>query len=84
MSCRMALEDRTGMRVSTGLLTHTDRMLTRIFRLLQVVHPLDLPGTPTMTEGFLINIKGKLNSLDAFHVILLRPSQLEYIQKVST
>lgn len=27
------------------------RMLTRIFRLLHVLQPLDFPGTPTMTEG---------------------------------
>ncbi len=47
---------------------------TRILRLLQVVHPLDFPGTPTMTTGVLTNTERDLTSLDAFHVSLLDAS----------
>ena len=49
-------------------------MLTRNLRLLHVAQPLDFPGMPTMTKGFSINVKGDLNNLDAFHVILLHAS----------
>lgn len=73
MSCNMALEDRTEIRVGENE-TWRFRVLTRIFRLLHVVQPLDFPGTPTMTKGFLTDLEKRFTSFDAFHICLLSAS----------